>query len=403
MSPRPSDGRAPQAPSAKPAVNERRGWFSHGVVALTISALGIAAAGSTTLTTSAQTTSAADSRAQVLRSGTAATQAPLTPGQSSPSPNSPPVTEQEPLRGFAPRQTATEPTDERVRIAVVKEQAAQRAEELSKTAEDATRVARDAGSDVRSKELAATDRDTRETAVRIATERRRRAIAARVAAEYARKAAEAARQRAAQAEAAAAAARAAREAAESSTDDDDDDMTSTDPRSDSPPDDSDSGDDNGGIGRDDGDNDEGDSPAPPTRRSASPVPGAVIGTPFGATGLWARYHTGLDFRSAGGTPIRAVTSGVVLYAGNKGNWSGNHVAIKHSGGYTTMSSHMSSMSVRAGEKVRAGQVIGRVGATGRAFGAHLHFELYPRGVRYGNVYSAINPVPWLRANGVRTR
>lgn len=129
----------------------------------------------------------------------------------------------------------------------------------------------------------------------------------------------------------------------------------------------------------------------------------MIGTPFGATGLWARYHTGLDFRAAQGTPIRAVTSGVVLYAGNSGNWSGNHVAIRHASGATTMSSHMSSMSVRVGERVRAGQVIGRVGATGRALGAHLHFEIYPRGVGYGDIYRAVNPVPWLRAQGVHPR
>jgi murein DD-endopeptidase MepM/ murein hydrolase activator NlpD len=134
----------------------------------------------------------------------------------------------------------------------------------------------------------------------------------------------------------------------------------------------------------------------------SPVPGAVIGAHFGEYGSWSRYHTGIDFRAAYGTPIRAVKSGVVLYAGNSGDWAGNHVAIKHGDGKTTMSSHMSSMDVRAGQTVQAGQVIGRVGETGRAFGAHLHFELYPEGVKYGDVYKAINPQPWLKANGVTT-
>jgi murein DD-endopeptidase MepM/ murein hydrolase activator NlpD len=136
--------------------------------------------------------------------------------------------------------------------------------------------------------------------------------------------------------------------------------------------------------------------------AASPVPGAVIGSRFGEYGSWSRYHTGLDFRASYGTPIRAVKAGVVLYAGNSGDWAGNHVAIKHGDGMTTMSSHMSSMAVHAGQTVQAGQIIGRVGQTGRAFGAHLHFELYPAGVKYGDVYKAINPQPWLNANGVAT-
>ena len=132
------------------------------------------------------------------------------------------------------------------------------------------------------------------------------------------------------------------------------------------------------------------------------MPGAVIGAHFGEYGSWSRYHTGIDFRAGHGTPIRAVRSGVVLYAGNSGDWAGNHVAIKHGDGMTTMSSHMSSMAVRAGQTVQAGQIIGRVGQTGRAFGAHLHFELYPAGVKYGDVYKAINPQPWLRSSGVTT-
>jgi murein DD-endopeptidase MepM/ murein hydrolase activator NlpD len=132
------------------------------------------------------------------------------------------------------------------------------------------------------------------------------------------------------------------------------------------------------------------------------VPGAVIGAHFGEYGSWSRYHTGIDFRASHGTPIRAVKAGVVVYAGNSGDWAGTHVAIKHGDGKTTMSSHMSSMAVHAGQTVQAGQIIGRVGETGRAFGAHLHFELYPAGVKYGDVYKAINPQPWLKDNGVTT-
>ena len=91
----------------------------------------------------------------------------------------------------------------------------------------------------------------------------------------------------------------------------------------------------------------------------------------------------------------------MLFSGSSGDWAGNHVAIRHADGKTTMSSHMSSMAVRSGQTVQAGQVIGYVGQTGRAFGAHLHFELYPVGVKYGDVYKAINPSPGSRRTASR--
>jgi murein DD-endopeptidase MepM/ murein hydrolase activator NlpD len=352
----------------------RRGWLSHGLAALAISALGLGVAGSMPLTTSAETQRTGAPASQTVRAQPGQGQ----PGQQPAAPEraipaNGEVAEartgepgaaapQAALVAFAAPQQApgASDEDELVRAAVVKERAAQRAEELTRAAEDATRLTRTASKQVRDKNLAATDREIRETAVRIATERRQRAIAARVAAEFERKEAE----------------RVAAEAAAQA-----DDPTATDP----PP---------APVEPND---------VPVSSGGASPVPGAVVGSPFGATGLWARYHTGLDFRAGQGTPIRAVQSGVVLFAGNKGNWSGNHVAIQHPDGMTSMSSHMSSMAVISGESVQAGQVIGRVGQTGRAFGAHLHFEIYPRGVSYGDVYSAINPVPWLRDQGVQTR
>lgn len=136
---------------------------------------------------------------------------------------------------------------------------------------------------------------------------------------------------------------------------------------------------------------------------SAPVAGAVIGAQFGAVGSWSRYHTGLDFRAGYGTPIRAAQSGVVTFAGSSGNWAGTYVAIRHSGGESTQSSHMSALAVATGDRVKSGQIIGYVGNTGRSFGAHLHFELYPAGVAPGDVYRAIDPKPWLAANGVTTR
>jgi murein DD-endopeptidase MepM/ murein hydrolase activator NlpD len=378
---------SPRAFQAAPRALDRRGWLSHGLAALAVSALGLAVAASVTATTSAEPAQRpADARVAQSRPGLPAEGSDAVdaggstvPGTAVPGTGTvtragsqprPAVTAQGALAAFAPQQAPVDPTEEQVRVAVVKERAAQRAEDLSRLAEDASRLTRTASREARAKNLAATDREVRETAVKIATARRQRAIAARVAAEFARKQAEAAAaSAAAEREVAAAAAAAAQQADTSSTS-----RTPT-----------------------------GDVNLPTSSNGVSPVPGAVVGTPFGATGLWARYHTGLDFRAAQGTPIRSVAAGVVLYAGNSGNWSGNHVAIMHANGITTMSSHMSSMAVQAGDRVEAGQVIGRVGQTGRAFGAHLHFEVYPRGVKYGDIYSAVNPLPWLRANGVRTR
>ena len=353
-----------QATAVDTEPEERRGWLSHGLAALGISALGLAIAASISMTTSAQPLPVKE----LAKTGTAYTQTakPAAPTRSE--------AEAEAIDTFAPRGglTAAGSTgNAALRTAVLKEQAAQRAEELAKGADDINRAASTASSDLRQRKLSAADRASREAAARLNEERIRRAAAARVAAQLEREAQEAA-QRSGRTRPNGATQRSG------STD-----SGATRPRPSAEPEVS-SIPSSGGGG------------------AVSPVPGAVIGSYFGQYGVWSRYHTGLDFRAAYGTPIRAVKAGVVLFAGNSGNWAGNHVAVRHGDGKTTMSSHMSSMSVRSGQMVQAGQVIGYVGQTGRAFGAHLHFELYPVGVRYGDVYRAINPQPWLAANGVRT-
>ena len=133
-----------------------------------------------------------------------------------------------------------------------------------------------------------------------------------------------------------------------------------------------------------------------------PVPGARVAAGFGATGAWARYHTGLDFSAGSGTSIRAPRAGVVTTAGSgrAGGWAGTYVTIKHSDGTSSLYAHMSGVDVSVGEQVDAGRVIGRVGQTGRAFGPHLHFEIYPAGVEPGDVYRAVDPWPWLHDLGL---
>lgn len=128
---------------------------------------------------------------------------------------------------------------------------------------------------------------------------------------------------------------------------------------------------------------------------ADPIDGGVVGARFGATGSWSRYHTGDDYRAGFGTKIHAVAAGRVVFAGSTGNWAGNHVAVQHTDGWTTMYSHMSDILVSKDQTVSAGTVVGLVGSTGRSFGPHLHFETYPPGVRHGDVYSATDPQKYM--------
>nr|WP_255622043.1 M23 family metallopeptidase [Tessaracoccus sp. OS52] len=126
--------------------------------------------------------------------------------------------------------------------------------------------------------------------------------------------------------------------------------------------------------------------------------GYRVGAGFGATGSWSRYHTGQDFPAPSGTKIYAAASGIVL-SPTSGSWAGINVVIQHSDG-STLYAHMSKRVVKPGQAVKAGQLIGYVGNTGNSYGPHLHFEYYKPGVTPGDVYSASNPISFLRGLGV---
>ena len=117
-----------------------------------------------------------------------------------------------------------------------------------------------------------------------------------------------------------------------------------------------------------------------------PVPG-VVTSKFGRRMHpilgYSRMHKGMDFRAGYGTPILAATDGKVARAGWAGGY-GKQVRISHGGGLATSYSHMSKFVVKAGQRVRRGQVIGYVGSTGLSTGPHLHYELYKNG-------SPVNP------------
>ena len=91
------------------------------------------------------------------------------------------------------------------------------------------------------------------------------------------------------------------------------------------------------------------------------------------TGRYA-MHSGVDIAMATGTPVGATSAGRVARAG----WAGGYgllVVIDHGGGIETYYAHLSSLSVRAGDTVQAGQTLGGAGSTGRSTGPHLHYEL----------------------------
>jgi murein DD-endopeptidase MepM/ murein hydrolase activator NlpD len=109
---------------------------------------------------------------------------------------------------------------------------------------------------------------------------------------------------------------------------------------------------------------------------------------------WGRMHAGIDFAAPIGTRLVAMHAGTVTFAGQQSGY-GNKVEIRYTDGTLSYYGHMSSISVREGQRVTAGQVVGRVGSTGRSTGPHLHLEIHPRGG------GPVNPYPWLLAKGLR--
>ena len=100
------------------------------------------------------------------------------------------------------------------------------------------------------------------------------------------------------------------------------------------------------------------------------------------------YHSGLDIATSYGTSIKAADGGKVTFAGYKGAY-GYLVIITHDNGTQTYYGHCSSLLVSAGDRVYQGQVVARVGSSGRSTGPHCHFE-----VRVGG--SSVNPLNYLR-------
>ena len=102
-----------------------------------------------------------------------------------------------------------------------------------------------------------------------------------------------------------------------------------------------------------------------------------------------RMHNGVDFAAGRGSAILATSDGVVTHAGWRGGF-GNTVIVQHAFGIETLYAHLSQIDVRQGQRVSRGQRIGGMGATGRATGVHLHYEVRIDG-------TPVNPMTWIRA------
>ena len=100
-------------------------------------------------------------------------------------------------------------------------------------------------------------------------------------------------------------------------------------------------------------------------------------------------HTGLDFRAEIGDPIQATAGGTVTVAGWSGGY-GRMVEIDHGNGLATRYGHMSEIEIKVGQQVRTGQILGKVGTSGRSTGPHLHYE-----TRIGG--EAVDPLRFLHA------
>jgi murein DD-endopeptidase MepM/ murein hydrolase activator NlpD len=104
----------------------------------------------------------------------------------------------------------------------------------------------------------------------------------------------------------------------------------------------------------------------------------------------AEYHPGIDFKGAKGDPVHVTADGKVVFTGSKGGY-GNCIIVQHKNDFQTLYGHLSHINVEEGQSVHTGDVIGKVGSTGRSTGTHLHYEVRKDG-------KPINPIKFLTLN-----
>jgi murein DD-endopeptidase MepM/ murein hydrolase activator NlpD len=108
---------------------------------------------------------------------------------------------------------------------------------------------------------------------------------------------------------------------------------------------------------------------------------------------WGVLHGGIDIANSIGTPIVAVSDGVVIAAGPTAGY-GAWVKLRHADGTVTLYGHVNTITVNVGQRVMAGDQIATIGNRGNSTGPHLHFEVLVNGS------DRVNPVPWLAKRGI---
>lgn len=101
-----------------------------------------------------------------------------------------------------------------------------------------------------------------------------------------------------------------------------------------------------------------------------------------------KFHRGIDISASYGSDILASADGTVIFAKNYGGY-GNAIIINHGNDITTLYGHASKLLVRSGNTVKKGQIIGKIGSTGKSTGPHLHFEIHING-------NCIDPTKYLK-------
>jgi murein DD-endopeptidase MepM/ murein hydrolase activator NlpD len=129
-----------------------------------------------------------------------------------------------------------------------------------------------------------------------------------------------------------------------------------------------------------------------TEKWVMPIGGATFTSGYGMR--WGRMHQGDDFATPVGTPLAAMSTGTVTFAGEESGY-GNKVEIEYWDGTVSYYAHMNSIIVTVGQQVAPGDVVGSSGNTGHSTGPHLHLEIHPHGG------GAVDPAPWLRDHGLQ--